>query len=864
MLNKALDDELVMSLVDLALSHPPDQRETYLRNACGDDLELFEKTWTYVRWEERMNGFLLDPLFSAASYEHPFEPGELLDGRFRIVREIAQGGMGVVYEAVDERLQRRIALKCAKIGFRKRLPPEVRNATDISHPNVCKIFEIHTASTNQGEVDFITMEFLDGETLSERISRGPLSEKEARAIGLQLCAGLAEAHRNQVIHGDLKSNNVILTTAPGGTIRAVITDFGLARRPETSQVSVTSGQMAGTPDYMAPELWKGEKVSVASDIYALGVILAELGPGRLPSGVIARCRHADAARRFQNADDVARALVPLRSRRWFLATAAAIVVAAVTGLVTYQRAAAPKEVVRLAILPFSYSADLGPIAESVLRETSANLAKLNGGTKARYSAISLAEVRRAKVDTAEKARLLLGATHVLHGTLRKENEQVIVNAYLTDARSLVNAKQWKVEYAPGQLRYAPMALAGLVTGTLRLPPLVTAATVNATAKQDYWKGLTYLRRNSSADTALKLLEAAVAADPDSPLTYAALAEAQQLKFFLSSDGAWLERAKLSARQAEARNPDLAPVHRIAGILMYREGHYELAAVECLRAIELDPNNGEAHRRLGQAYEASNQLDQALAEYRRAVDLDPEDYRNQQQLGAFYYQRADYVAALPYFAKIVELAPEEPGTHYVLGGNGYLSLGLLPQAEYELRLAIRLGETPSELHTLGVVLMDEGQYAEAADSILRAVTLGPNRLVYWMNLGTVYHLMNREPESEKAYRRALDVAQREILLDPRNGKTRSYLAFVCARLGDQKRAESEIAQALLMSPNDADVHFMAATTYEALDRREDALNLLSSAPFGVLADMSRWPDAAALSHDPRFLNLLASHQSNQSK
>ena len=862
--SKARDDDLVMRLVDLALTRPTDQRETYLRSACGDDTEVFDQTWTYVKWEERMNGFLLDPLYPAASYEHSFDPGELLDGRFRIVREIAQGGMGVVYEAVDEKLQRRIALKCAKAGFRRRLPPEVRNASDISHPNVCKIFEIHTASTNQGEIDFITMEFLDGETLAARLIRGPLPDKEARAIALQLCAGLAEAHRTQVIHGDLKSNNVILTTTADGAIRAVITDFGLARRPETSQVFATSGRMVGTPDYMAPELWKGDKVSAASDIFALGVILSELGSGRLPKSVIARCRNHDPARRFASADDVARALVPLRSRRWFLATAAAIVVAAVTGLVTYERATAPKEVVRLAMLPFSYSGDLGPIAESVTRETSANLARLNGGPKARYSAISLAEVQRANVDTAEKARSLLGATHVLHGTLRKENEQVIVAAYLTDARSRVNANQWKAEYAPGQVRYVPVALAGLVTGTLRLPPLVTAATVNAAAKQDYWKGLSYMRRNSGADAALSLLEAAVAADPDSPLTYAAVAEAQQLKFFLTSDGAWLERAKLSVRQAEARNPDLAPVHRIAGVLMFREGRYELAAGECLRAIELDPKNGEAHRRLGQAYEASNQLGEALTEYRRAVDLDPEDYRNQQQLGAFYYQRADYAEAMPYFAKIVELAPEEPGTHYVLGGNGYLSLGRLPEAEYELRLAIRLGETPSELHTLGVVLMDEGRYAEGAESILRAVTLGPDRLVCWMNLGTVYRLMNREPESQKAYRRALDVAQREILLDPRNGKTRSYLAFVCARLGDQKRAESEIGQALLMSPNDADVRFMAATTYEALDRREDALNLLSTAPSGVLADLSRWPDAAALAHDPRFVNLFASHQSNQSK
>jgi serine/threonine protein kinase len=94
--------------------------------------------------------------------------------------------MGIVYEALDEKLDRRIALKCAKAGFRKRLPPEVRNASDISHPNVCKTFEIHTASTIHGDLDFLTMEFLDGETLADRLRREPLSEKDARTIALQL------------------------------------------------------------------------------------------------------------------------------------------------------------------------------------------------------------------------------------------------------------------------------------------------------------------------------------------------------------------------------------------------------------------------------------------------------------------------------------------------------------------------------------------------------------------------------------------------------------------------------------------------------------------------------------------------------
>ena len=210
---KAQDDDLVMSLVELALSQPPDSQETYVRSACADDTELFSQVWDYVRWNRRMQDFLLEPLFPALP-QHRFQPGDLLADRFRIVREVAQGGMGIVYEARDEKLGRRIALKCAKSGFNKRLPPEVRHASEISHPNVCKIFEIHTASTSAGDIDFLTMEFLDGETLAARLSHGRLPEIEARAIARQICAGMAEAHRNRVVHGDLKSNNVILAQMP--------------------------------------------------------------------------------------------------------------------------------------------------------------------------------------------------------------------------------------------------------------------------------------------------------------------------------------------------------------------------------------------------------------------------------------------------------------------------------------------------------------------------------------------------------------------------------------------------------------------------------------------------------------------------
>src|SRR5262245_27562307 len=211
-----------MSMVRSAMTQPAAERETYVRTVCSGDAELAEQVLYYVRWEDRMNEFIGGGRHQSLPEEHPFRPGELVEGRFRIVREIAQGGMGVVFEAYDEKLERRIAIKCAKTGFRKWLSPEVRHAREISHPNVCKIFDIHHAQTSTGDIDFVTMECLEGETLAERLKRGAVPEPEARVIARQLCAGLAEAHGQGVIHGDLKSNNFILTTAADGSTRAVI------------------------------------------------------------------------------------------------------------------------------------------------------------------------------------------------------------------------------------------------------------------------------------------------------------------------------------------------------------------------------------------------------------------------------------------------------------------------------------------------------------------------------------------------------------------------------------------------------------------------------------------------------------------
>jgi len=442
--------------------------------------------------------------------------------------------------------------------------------------------------------------------------------------------------------------------------------------------------------------------------------------------------------------------------------------------------------------------------------------------------------------------------------LEQHSGHTTVRAYVMDLRSGANLREWDAEYQPGEIRYASVALGGLVADVLHLPP-PEAATVNAAARADYASAIAAMRKDSGLDTALQLFGRAVAADPDSALTYAGLAEAQSFKYYSTDDHAWLKHAKASLHQAEERQPDLPEVHRIAGLLKANAGWYEQAVAEYLRAIELEPENGDAYRWLGEAYEGNNQLEEALAAFRRAVELDPQQYRNHADLGFFYHQRARYEEAVRDFRAALALAPDESRLHYKLGVD-LMNLGRFDLAQTALRASIRLHETADALQTLGLIMMFEGKDLEAIARFRRAAGLGSERCQCWMNLGTAYRRAGLTSESERAYRRGFDLCEAEMISNPRKGAVRAHLAYLSAQLGDKRRAESEIAQALQQSPNDSDTRWLAAVTYEALDQRDDTLSVLADSPPGVLANVSLWPDVAALHQDPRFLKLLASHSS----
>jgi serine/threonine protein kinase len=262
--------------------------------------------------------------------EKRFAPGEVLAERFRIVGFIAAGGMGEVYEAEDLILKENLAIKTIRRevlqqnNVLSRFKREVQLARRVTHPNVCRVFDLfwHNGTVDKSEspIVLVSMELLEGETLSERIRRaGRFTVEEALPLIKQIASGLEAAHRAGVVHRDLKPGNVILVPdREENQIRSVVTDFGLALQTGVAgnknvDLTATDG-VFGTPAYMAPEQIEGKEVTKLADIYALGLIIFEMMTGKHPFP--AATPLASAARRLSDSIVSPKQFAPQLSTNW--------------------------------------------------------------------------------------------------------------------------------------------------------------------------------------------------------------------------------------------------------------------------------------------------------------------------------------------------------------------------------------------------------------------------------------------------------------------------------------------------------------------------------------------------------------------
>ena len=223
----------------------------------------------------------LTSMYAPGVRAHQLRKGTMLGG-YRIVRSIARGGMGTVYEAVHPMIGKRVAIKvlhahCTKPSLVARFVDEARAVNQIGHRNIVDIFAFETASDGS---PYFVMELLVGETLGARMDRGGLPFRRTCAVLDALADALDAAHACGVVHRDLKPDNVFLTTDRDGSPMVKLLDFGIAKHGDISRTR--GGEVIGTPGYLAPEMARGAKVDHRADIYALGVIAFELLTGRPP------------------------------------------------------------------------------------------------------------------------------------------------------------------------------------------------------------------------------------------------------------------------------------------------------------------------------------------------------------------------------------------------------------------------------------------------------------------------------------------------------------------------------------------------------------------------------------------------------
>lgn len=686
--------------------------------------------------------------------------GETLLGRFRLLRRIGAGGMGEVFEARDLSLGTTLALKMIRRELAgdpaalERLRREVVLARRVTHPNVCRIFEFFEAPG----AAFLTMEFIEGETLSQRIRRsGPVPAGEALSILRGVAAGLEAIHASGIVHRDVKPGNVLLVDGGERARRAVVTDFGIALGGPADRLT-EAGAVVGTPDAMAPEQRSGGEVSARTDVYALALLATAMvvghGEGSGLEGVPPRWRgplgrslDADPRRRHATPTELVSALGRGRQRWWrwaavagvlLLAAAAGLFVARGTGSTAADRRA-------LAVLPL---ANLGGdpadtwFSDGLTDDILTQLAHLPGlKVISRTSSMAYRNSSKPIRQIASE----LGVSVLLEGSVRRADGRVRITAQLVDARS--DRQLWAETYDRDVRAVLDLQteVAQKVAAALKLrlgagegAQVGLGGTRNPDAYDAYLRGLYAAERWELARENLEAAPAAFAQateiDPGYALAHAQLGYAYVRQFLYEgydpdAQLLYFERAREALARAEALEPSLALVQVVrAEMLFSQQGGWDVdgALASLRRARALDPQAGQLEA--SGLFAHIGLADQAVREASEALDRDPQSSRALSGMVEAYAFAVRYPELL---ARRGRLSPPPEVRSFII-------LALLgdPAGRDELRKS-RLGQQSVLVGALIDAL--EGRTAEAERVLRSYSTQGEERRRYYHHF-TFYRAM----------------------------------------------------------------------------------------------------------------------------
>ncbi len=720
-------------------------------------------------------------------------------GHYRIVEQIGEGGMGVVYRARDERLQRDVALKVlpgapADRDSRARLLREARSASALNHHHICTI---HDVGHVEG-VDFIVMEYVAGRPLNELISAPGLPSDAVARYGGQIADALVHAHARGVVHRDLKTANVVVTNEG----RVKVLDFGLALRSAaaepaagtTSAWSSSGGEViAGTPLYMAPEVLRGERADARSDIWGLGVILFEMATGQRPfqgstqlevigailhqphlplpaqvpaplRAAIQRCLEKEPGRRFQRATQVrdalqAAATAPAPRPRRLRARPALVwgAVALVVGLVGLWAGLAwvvsPGSITSLVVLPFdNVSGDPQQeyLAAGMNDELITELARTE-----RLRVISRTSCLHYKGTKKPLAQVMreLGVQAAVEGSVARSGDRVRISARLVDAgdRTL-----WADKYE-SDMRDVLALQAELATDIAHEIKVKVDPAIGRELQQEilrlrrlgnpelyprYLEGRFALNQRGPQDAqkALRCFDEILANDSTNALAWSGRADVYSL---LGSYGGLPPRSAYeTARQAALRalglDPWIAEAHTsMAFVLESDDWDRAGAEKEFKRAIQVNPSYAEARHWYALFLARGGRLEEARAEIQRALRVDPVSVRIIGAQGTidFIARRPDL--AIARYQEALKLDPGFAVGHYGLG-RAYQQTGDHARAVAEIEEAARLAPgLPTAQAALAHAYALAGRRSEARRMVARLERLSKERYVTPVGIALVH-------------------------------------------------------------------------------------------------------------------------------
>lgn len=654
---------------------------------------------------------------------------------YKIIEKLGEGGMGVVYRAVDIKLDREVAIKFLPAHLSsdaeaiKRFIHEAKAASAIDHSHIGTIYEIDEADDG---VTFIVMALYDGETLRERIDRGMIGVEEALNITTQIASGLSKAHSKDIVHRDIKPSNIIITS--DGEVKII--DFGLAKLSGRTRLTKEASTL-GTAAYMSPEQARGDEVDHRTDIWSVGAVMYEMLAGKLPfrgdyepavvysilnedpepltnahteiplevEQLIGRALAKDPEKRFQSVEELIAELkelldtldlLPKRSglqlklirqrRRIASIASSSILVVALAILGFRYFTGAAQAIDSIAVLPFenvSGDHEQEYFADGVTREITATIGQISGWKKvtASRTMMQYKSTDKSPGDIASEVEvkaLLTASIQLLSGN----RVETIVELIDGTTENLIWTQRYDCELSEingllNDIARTAGESAGIDLSRNDIERLEAPAAVDAAAYKAYLMGVLHSQdfNDEAWRKGIEYFNQAIEIDVTFAPAYAGLARCYNFLDWFYSDADYLAMQKAAVEKALEFDPNLAEAHVARANMLYqKEFAWDRSEREFLRAIDLDHNSYSAHRDYGIFLILAGRFDEAFPKLIRARDLDPLSYESHRELGLAYVNSHRCDEGIDYLMGLRERFPGNPRTEWFLA-HCYSGMGM---------------------------------------------------------------------------------------------------------------------------------------------------------------------------------------------